>query len=347
MINALSQKGVIRTREYKRSDNKIKKKVSKEAEEILCKKAVSCLSIKRSYSMSDLTADMKTESEDIRQRSAELWNCVRRKPNKLGGYIYTFAMPEPKTEAELYTLHDKLDQIYPAVEPFEGVDEEAHYPIQIPLGYSFKSKNGMMYFYIPDKKALLANWKKLQETRPELPPIDIISSEGIASDLEYVESYMAHDALLSSGKEFLHDSLTHVLPTLNTIDALSRAAKGKSRTSYAKEKARVANMLYKRYRLFMIAKDAMKNDILVDKLFFLLGFLADNIAASANLQHVGEHFDFKVVTHRIWDAPKDYNEAFLKRRWKMSPISNVRYPIIEERLERMEINFLLQRGKKP
>ncbi len=130
MINALIQKGVIRTHEYKRSDNKIKKKVSKEAEEVLCKKAVSCLSIKSSYSMSDLTADMKTESEDIRQRSAELWNCVRRKPNKLGGYIYTFARPEPKTEAELNTLHDKLDQIYPAVEPDDYLQRRnVHYKV--------------------------------------------------------------------------------------------------------------------------------------------------------------------------------------------------------------------------
>lgn len=78
------------------------------------------------------------------------------------------------------------------------------------LGYKAERTEDGVYLSLPDQEALLAKWELLRETRPTLPPFDIISSEGIATDIDFLEAFFTHDALLSTGKEFVHDHLSHV-----------------------------------------------------------------------------------------------------------------------------------------
>ena len=47
---------------------------------------------------------------------------------------------------------------------------------------------------------------------------NIISSDGIASDSEFIKAYLAgFDALLSSGSEFIHDHFYHIIPALQLM----------------------------------------------------------------------------------------------------------------------------------
>lgn len=43
------------------------------------------------------------------------------------------------------------------------------------------------------------------------------STKGIADDMEFIEAYFAHDSLLSSGKEFFHDHVAHIIPTIHLM----------------------------------------------------------------------------------------------------------------------------------
>lgn len=88
------------------------------------------------------------------------------------------------------------------------------------IGYKTEStRDGRLILYLLDKDALIANWNKYCTKNPELklPPLDIVDGEGIAGDLEFVEALLHHDALLSRGKEFVHDSTAHIIPTLQRI----------------------------------------------------------------------------------------------------------------------------------
>jgi len=80
------------------------------------------------------------------------------------------------------------------------------------LGYLVEEKDNHFFLTLPDLKTIIGKWQELQEKYPKkkLPNFNIVSSEGIANDIDFVEGYIAHDALLSNGKEFVHDQMTHV-----------------------------------------------------------------------------------------------------------------------------------------
>ena len=61
---------------------------------------------------------------------------------------------------------------------------------------------------------MIARWGKLREASPELPPLNIASSKGIADDITFIEKYFTHEAILSDGGEFVHDHFAHVMSVL-------------------------------------------------------------------------------------------------------------------------------------
>jgi hypothetical protein len=86
------------------------------------------------------------------------------------------------------------------------------------LGYQYRSDSTGHYLYLPDKEALLAHFEKLRESHPHLRALNLISSEGIASDMDFVRAYIkGYDALLSLGTEFVHDHLFHLIPTIKLM----------------------------------------------------------------------------------------------------------------------------------
>lgn len=118
------------------------------------------------------------------------------------------------------------------------------------LGYrSFTDNEGCLIFELPDLEALLRGWESLQSKYPEknLPNLDIISCEGISDDLPFVQAYLDHDAVLSNGKEFVHDHHTHVRTRI------WRMLKGKK--SYLDEKERLCKLFEILYSAMHQAKE--------------------------------------------------------------------------------------------
>jgi len=83
------------------------------------------------------------------------------------------------------------------------------------LGYEvFVNESGDWILKLPDRDTLLANWESLRKEKPALPSLKIKDSPGIASDKEFIDDFFNYDVILSNGKEFLHDHILHLLPTL-------------------------------------------------------------------------------------------------------------------------------------
>jgi hypothetical protein len=65
--------------------------------------------------------------------------------------------------------------------------------------------NGTFQVQLPGRENLLQRWENLRKDCNYLPPLSISSSEGIASDDKFMDSYIKHDFLLSTGEEFFHE----------------------------------------------------------------------------------------------------------------------------------------------
>lgn len=117
------------------------------------------------------------------------------------------------------------------------------------LGYVCRKNEKGVFFEMPDREALLCRWERLREQNPNLPSLDINSSEGIASDESFTEAFLTDDALLSSNKEFIHDSTAHVIPFLELV-LQSKHYKG--------ERGEIVRIIAKKYSKIMILQNAYK-----------------------------------------------------------------------------------------
>ncbi len=325
----------------------------------------------------------KSEKEEIASRSAEIWDCVTRKPNKLGGYVYVFKM---KAEYEPYTkysaslgrdpdaclkafeaLNEKSKMIYPAVEvmrlnPIDlilgnipeniSLVQPACDELPKELGFSRSGQGKDMLVNLPDRDALMANWEQLRETRPELPPLDIATGEGIANDIEFAEAYFTHDVLLSSGKEFFHDWIAHVTPTLLQMVRLSSGNPTLGKPSFKKERARMVKILAKTYRTITIVKqeidagkyDGLKRGNIVGKLNFVLGYITDLVSNKSDESWEQEDIDAK--SKIVWDHSSTLlSRQYFQRRFGRDNLSDVPYETIWERAKQIEAQFKLSLKK--
>ncbi len=197
-------------------------------------------SLKRTRSLPDLKP-LQAKDKAKAERHGELWECIDRVEGQHGGFIYKYRIREEfvigKSDQEilnavtenLQVVTEKILQIFPAVEaiPFHpggqlnlvpilfDRDTGELFPLLKELGYSYE--NGILS--LPDLEALKKGWKELQSRYPNLPDFDIVSSEGIADDITFATSSLSFDALLSRGKEFVHDHLFHVIPVIKLLSA--------------------------------------------------------------------------------------------------------------------------------
>ncbi len=301
---------------------KVKQVKAKEAEDLMKRPE----RITRRKSVSQIRRDEKTEKEEIAARTGSIWTCVSRKPNQLGGYIYSFNMESSGSYLDRSAQDKKLREMYPASEINDVYGSVSLSSMHKALGYSWNRDGNVTNLNLPDREALIANWKKSQEDCPELPSLDIVSSDGIADDIEFVEAYFSHDALLSSGKEFIHDSIFHVLPLLTQIGYLRSGSFNHPKDpSYKKERARLVKALAKIYRTLMIAKKQIeegKSNIskdLLPKLFLLLGYQTDVVSALEDTSFLSEamlQLGGEYSVSQLWDNPSDDMErSFIKRRF--------------------------------
>ncbi|HLB52863.1 MAG TPA: hypothetical protein VJK48_04070, partial [Chlamydiales bacterium] len=228
------------------------------------------------------------EKKACEAKSSALWECVGRRLSETGeGFIYKFrAKPEYRNDVRRIDppkLVAILANIFPAVEPSirTVLQHSWYFPKKIPvcyensivpilrtIGYQI-SEGDDPIMELPDREAILSTWKKLSTENPslELPNLSIASSDGIADDITYAESYFSHDALLSVDKEFVHDQHSHILPALV---AILYAEKGR----YSFQKEFYINQLKLIRQYIKDHQDESKY------LSVVLGILADNYSGA-------------------------------------------------------------------
>lgn len=158
------------------------------------------------------------------EKTGHLWQCIGERPDVLqgSGLIYQFKRLECDDDA--------LEALWPALEPvtlghysdiinslsddFESLDvNEQCLQLYAFLGYGCIrdiAGSAAEILELPDHKTLVFRWCMLQRTYADLKALDIIESEGVAGDMDFVDAYINHDALLSSGREFVHDHFYHI-----------------------------------------------------------------------------------------------------------------------------------------
>lgn len=83
------------------------------------------------------------------------------------------------------------------------------------LGYkSFVGEDNAFYVDFPDVRCLNALWKK---QHPDLPPLNLQSSKGIATHKEFIEGFLKGIVFVSDDVEFVHDQTLHVMSKIKLL----------------------------------------------------------------------------------------------------------------------------------
>jgi hypothetical protein len=178
----------------------------------------------RSFSTNNLDPEKKA----IQEHNGELWSCIGRKKDPTGkGFLYDFFLKPEYRNSRDRTTRDKVNNIYPAIE-FYGEYAYHLFSPYMPapttdyfnaLGYAIDYSDNSLLMTLPDLDALFALYNKVGVDDPglRLPNLKIFSSQGIAKDLDFVRALIQHHAVLSEGKEFVHDHTAHIIPLLTRI----------------------------------------------------------------------------------------------------------------------------------
>lgn len=128
------------------------------------------------------------------------------------------------------------------------------------LGFKKITNQKGVYFFLPCREVLNEHFAKLKKIRPNLSGLSIASSEGVATDMDFVRSYMTHDGLLSEGAEFMHDHSAHILPLLYLKLESEKLPK---KHTYDKSKKRIVNHVRIAYERILNAERGMMNGTLI------------------------------------------------------------------------------------
>ena len=237
--------------------------------------------------------------EEYQQKSGYTATCIGFR-NTAHGKIYVFSIRDELNYLKLIKSHtsrrkkalekiemqmkELLREKYPALESaptelsgiisqdfkIEGSSDK----LQLhKLGYSYFEDEASqeIYFTIPSTETLINTWARLRETFPQLHPLKIQQSEGIASNFDFIKSWLENDVLISTQEEFLHDNFGHVIPLFGNITA----------PAYAENKAIICNAI--KWALSFI-QEAHDNGKITrqdyDSLEHLLGYFVDIMSGS-------------------------------------------------------------------
>jgi hypothetical protein len=204
-------------------------RVADVAHQALCTTVSSSTFLGRSIQhRSFATNNLDPEKKEIQERNGELWSCIGRKKDPTGkGFLYNFLLKPEYRNSRDGATNAKIKSIYPAIEFYGEYAYHLFSPyMQAPiteyfnaLGYSTDYSASTLLLTLPDLDALLALYRNLGIDHPELklPNLKIFSSQGIAKDLDFVRALIRYHAVLSEGKEFVHDHTAHIIPLLTRI----------------------------------------------------------------------------------------------------------------------------------
>lgn len=218
------------------------------------------------------------ETQELDSKSSHLWDCIGRIREISGGFIYQFKL-KPQ-----FLTGDKVNRplvlqvnetIFPATEPdpadFEHLTRQKDLiwdsdPSSLGrrLGYYWDSAKQILE--LPDRKTLTKRWEKI----PELPPLNIASGEGIADDDTFIQATLKHDALLTTGVEYVHDHYYHVA---NAIRTKMKPASIQAREVWKKD-------TYALYGRIVKARQRWGEDTRLNVITTLLSAYVDAVAAT-------------------------------------------------------------------
>ncbi len=276
--------------------------------------------------------------EKTAPKNGEIWDCINCELDTYGGNVYTFQI-KPEYDILRYpeqnlAFIEKTLQIYPAVEKcslqlasyfldtkeYDDFIENFVQRSQIKKAKQYKALYEPIikirrqlrslkiifevdefgtYLMLPDEKSLTARWNLLKDKYPDIKPIHIKSSKGIASDKAFIESYFTHDALLSSGKEFIHDHTVHLIPTLAFMLTRERCE-----LIYSKDKFKLVQLVIQNYRKLEIAIKLCESEKDFTQLQTALGAFVDELSSNPKSWKMREIFE--LTRNQIQDRLTDF-----------------------------------------
>lgn len=188
------------------------------------------------------------------------------------------------------------------------------------LGFSVDITNEEFNVILPDIETLQNRWNKIQQLHDKAK-LKFSNSNGIANDADFVASHFTSDAIISDGKEFIHDMGIHVIPTL-VRGLLS------TENEYEKEKERTFGLLKHLYNKILmlecfITKRSKQEDRELNQLIrqcldiaiFSIGIFVDNYTADTEIKPISS---FK-ISSTIQSPPPIHNIgliSYFKSRFK-------------------------------
>lgn len=156
------------------------------------------------------------------------WDCIGEFPP--GSGILTFKLKwtyheESKARAIKYLTHTTKsdnDLIFPAVEPnldFLSPDIFKRNQVLSRLGFEYQIGPSGAFLSLPGIDTLMEKWDqlRLEPGHQNLPPLALVTIDGIASTSTYIDLLEHHFVVVSKNKEFIHDMIFHVATTIGAI----------------------------------------------------------------------------------------------------------------------------------
>ena len=180
---------------------------------------------RRFEKLSTTTSEVEKSPEQARaEKSGHCWECIDSRDDIYSGKILIFALKDKYNPAKnpmtaQRDFDQKNEELFPGieltVEDIKNLHLEEYQQEFEELGCKFNLEGDHPTIELPDKVALKLRFEnRLRKMHPELKSLKIIDSDGIADDASFTAAYPLFDMLLSSGPEFFHDHLSHIVPML-------------------------------------------------------------------------------------------------------------------------------------
>lgn len=267
-------------------------------------------------------AIQETELEAIAHRTGSLWKCISRHPDKLGNYIYRFRLgdefddvtPSDNQKERMIAGRARSREASPATEPSgsdvispDGFPGRYFAPLQR-FGYKWEVTKEGVFVELPDRETILAHWDS------DVKKFDILEIDEFAGELPFIDAYFTHDAFLSKRREFVHDQLNHMMPTLllhlnshdpNKTEGMARGAKAVARW----------------YRRLMISKRAIETNLLeieplkrnIRHMEYFVSSFVDDLRMAAHSSYFSKSYCDWFMKGAVQGAEPAAKESLLKK----------------------------------
>jgi hypothetical protein len=230
------------------------------------------------------TSVEKTDNEDLKLRDTALWECVSKR-KEAEGYIYRYKLKDifdpinypSGSDAYSIAISNMNTHHFPALEGsfvleigehrkkfgerkfMPWASQRVKYVVK-ELGYKLEYSSDGVFTEYPDKAVIESRWKSIMDSHPgwNLKMLTIKSSENTAGDREFKDAFCEYDALLSIGREGVHDQQTHVLAIIEFMVNYPR--------EYIELKQRLVNGIKELTRKIDMARDWLTAELRKDHL---------------------------------------------------------------------------------